>query len=215
MLKTRTKPASDPPYLIVPPRSLLCPSACDCKNRKRTNVSTRVTRASPVTITKNRTSFKCLRSPSGRSVSADHADRTQMEDGLSAYICVICGWFLRCCNAAWSVRTRTPSVSQRRAAGAHVHACCFPVLRGRCARAHLRCRSAARSVRACTPMVSRRCARGVQSCAQVAAVLCLRRVRARPLTSRLSLPMFLATTSTIVRFSMLAAVDGMGVLDST
>src|SRR4051794_40314741 len=67
-LNTKTKPASEPPYLIVPPRSLLCPSACDCKNRKRTNVSTRVTRASPVTITKNRTSFKCLRSPSVRSV---------------------------------------------------------------------------------------------------------------------------------------------------
>jgi hypothetical protein len=49
----------------------------------------------------------------------------------------------------------------------------------------------------------------------VAAVFHLRVVALRPLKYRLSLPMFLATTSTIVRFSMLAAVDGMGVLDST
>jgi len=67
----------------------------------------------------------------------------------------------------------------------------------------------------CAPAMSQDRARGAQVCANVAALLHLRVFALRPLTRRLSLPMFVATTSTIVRFSMLAAVDGMGVLDST
>lgn len=122
------------------------------------------------------------------------------------------------------------------AVGAQVHTCGVAMLRGRRARAHrgvatlrgrrarahLRCRSAARSVRTRTPAVSHvrtcRVATLRAWCAGVRAgggSVTSARVRARPLTSRLSLPMFFATTSTIVRFSMLAAVDGMGVLDST
>jgi len=93
---------------------------------------------------------------------------------------------LSCRNAARSVRTRTPAVSQCCAVGAHVHACHVAMLRP-----------------------TRRCA-----CGGVA-VLHLRVFVLRLLTPRLSLPIFLATTSRIVRFSMLAAVGGMGVLDST
>jgi len=63
--------------------------------------------------------------------------------------------------------------------------------------------------------MSQRCALGAHVCAQVAAVLHLRVFALRLLTPWLSLPIFLATTSRIVRFSMLAAVGGMGVLDST
>jgi len=136
---------------------------------------------------------------------------------------------LSCRNAARSVRACTPVVSQRCAVGARVHTCRVATLRHRCARAHLPCRNAARSVRACTPAVSQCCAVGAhvhacmsQCCAPDAqvrargvAVLHLRVFALRLLTPRLSLPIFLATTSRIARFSMLAAVGGMGVLDST
>jgi len=56
---------------------------------------------------------------------------------------------LWCRNAARSVRTCTPAVSQCCAVGAHVHTCRVATLRGRRARAHLRCRNAARWARTC------------------------------------------------------------------
>jgi hypothetical protein len=101
-----------------------------------------------------------------------------MEDGLSAYICVICGWFLRCRNAARSVRTCTPAVSQCCAVCAHVRACRIAMLHRRRARAHLRCRNAARSAHTCTPAVSQCCASGAHVHTFGVATLRGRRTRA-------------------------------------
>jgi hypothetical protein len=55
----------------------------------------------------------------------------------------------------------------------------------------------------------------VRVCADVASALQERVSPRCPLTRRLTLPIFSATTSKIVRTSILAAVGGTGVLDST
>ena len=135
-----------------------------------------------------------------------------------------------CRSATLRCATCAPPVSQRDTLGAHVRTHHVATRHPRCPRAHTPCRNATPPVRHVrTPRVAAlhpRCARAHTPCRNATPSVRTRTPDApqrdtpganphRPLTNGLNRPISIVAKSKIVRFSTLAAVGGMGVLDST